>query len=154
MELSPFGTVLLFLFGGVVFVGVTLVVGKFLRPYRPNDEKLTTYENGEDPVGTAWGRFNPRYYIIALVFILFEVELVFLFPWAVVFGNAEWVAESNGTWGWLAITEMFIFILLLALGLAWVWSKGYLEWVRPVPAAKSFKGKVPLAKYEEFNNKA
>ena len=154
MELSPFGTVLLFLFGGVAFVGVTLVVGKLLRPDRPNDEKLTTYENGEDPVGTAWGRFNPRYYIIALVFILFEVELIFLFPWAVVFGHAEWVAESDGAWGWLAITEMFIFILLLALGLAWVWSKGYLEWVRPMPAAKSFEGKVPLAKYEAFNHKA
>ncbi len=154
MELSPFGTVLLFLVGGLAFLSITLVAGKLLRPDRPNEEKLTTYENGEDPVGSAWGRFNPRYYIIALIFILFEVELVFLFPWAIVFGNAEWVKETNGAWGWLAIVEMFIFILLLSLGLAWVWAKGYLEWVRPMPVAKDFKGKVPLEKYREFNSKA
>jgi NADH-quinone oxidoreductase subunit A len=154
MELSPFGTVLLFLVGGLAFLSITLLAGKLLRPDRPNDEKLTTYENGEDPIGSAWGRFNPRYYIIALIFILFEVELVFLFPWAIVFGNAEWVNATDGAWGWLAIAEMFIFILLLALGLAWVWAKGYLEWVRPLPVAGNFKGKVPMEKYEEFNRKA
>ena len=153
MELSPFGTVLLFLVGGLAFLGITLLAGRLLRPSRPNEQKLTTYENGEDPVGSAWGRFNPRYYIIALIFILFEVELVFLFPWATVFGNAEWVSATEGAWGWLAIIEMFIFILLLALGLAWVWAKGYLEWVRPLPVGHSYKGKVPMKKYDEFNEK-
>jgi NADH-quinone oxidoreductase subunit A len=154
MELSPFGTVLLFLVGGLAFLSVTLLAGKLLRPNRPNDQKSTTYENGEDPVGSAWGRFNPRYYIIALIFILFEVELVFLFPWAIVFGNAEWVGATDGAWAWLAIAEMFIFILMLALGLAWVWAKGYLEWIRPLPVAGDFKGKVPMKKYKEFNRKA
>ena len=84
MEINGFGTVGLFILGGLGFILIALMVGKLLRPYRPNEEKLTTYESGEDPVNNAWGQFNLRFYIIALVFILFEVELVFLFPWAVV----------------------------------------------------------------------
>ena len=83
MEINGFGTVGLFIFGGLGFILIALIVGKLLRPHRPNEEKLTTYESGEDPINNAWGQFNLRFYIIALIFILFEVELVFLFPWAI-----------------------------------------------------------------------
>lgn len=150
-ELSPIGTVLLFLIGSMAFVSVTLLVGKMLRPNRPNEQKLSTYESGEEPVGSAWGRFNPRFYIIALVFILFEAELIFLFPWAVVFGDAQMVAATSGSWGWLALGEMFFFLLVLALGLAWVWREGLLEWVKPEVRQPKFKGKVPMELYRKFN---
>ncbi len=151
IELSPFGTVLLFLIGGIGFLSVTLFLGKLLRPNRPNPEKLSTYESGEDTVGTAWGKFNPRFYIVALIFILFEAELIFLFPWATVFGSQELATATNGSWGWMALAEMNIFIALLALGLAWAWKEGLFDWVRPKVTAPEFKGKVPVSMYEAFN---
>ena len=77
IEISGFGTVLLFLVGGIGFLMVTLLLGKLLRPNRPTPEKQTTYESGEEPSGTAWGQFNVRFYIVALIFLLFEAELVF-----------------------------------------------------------------------------
>ena len=79
-EISGFGIVLLFIIGGLGFVLIMLLIGRFLRPDRPTEEKQTTYESGEDPSGTAWGQFNVRFYVIALIFLLFEAELVFLFP--------------------------------------------------------------------------
>ena len=79
IEISGFGVALLFILGGVGFVMITLLVGKMLRPVRPNEEKQTTYESGEDPVKSAWGVFNVRFYVVALIFLLFETELVFLF---------------------------------------------------------------------------
>ena len=113
MEINGFGTVGLFILGGLGFILIALMVGKVLRPNRPNEEKLTTYESGEDPVNNAWGQFNLRFYIIALVFILFEVELVFLFPWAVVFADDDLILATNGLWGWLSLIEMVIFVLIL-----------------------------------------
>ncbi|HEX6224880.1 MAG TPA: NADH-quinone oxidoreductase subunit A, partial [Chryseolinea sp.] len=83
--LSAFGEVLLFIVAGVIFILVTLLVSKLIRPDRPNPEKLSTYESGEEPVSSAWSQFNIRFYIIALIFLLFEVEIVFLFPWSTVF---------------------------------------------------------------------
>lgn len=150
-ELSPFGVVLLFLLGGSLFIMVTLFIGKLLRPHRPNDEKLTTYESGEDTIGSAWGQFNPRYYIVALIFILFEVEIIFLFPWAIVFGDATLVEASGGTWGWLALAEMFFFVTILTFGLAWAWKEGLLDWVKPQVKLAEFKGKVPMEMYTKFN---
>ncbi len=83
-------------------------------------EKLSSYECGEVPEGSAWVKFNIRFYIIALIFIIFDVEVVFLFPWAVVFQEI----------GWLAFVEMAIFVLILVLGFAYVWVKGDLDWVK------------------------
>src|SRR4051812_19436869 len=95
-QLSGFGTILIFVIGAIAFVLITLTIAKLIRPHRPNYEKLTSYECGEDTVGNAWGRFNPRFYIIALIFILFEIEIVFLIPWATVFGNSRMIRETNG----------------------------------------------------------
>src|SRR5687768_7873859 len=102
-QLSDFGVILLFIVGAIAFVVLALVVSWLIRPSRPNYEKLTSYECGEDPVGNAWGQFNVRFYIIALIFILFEVEILFIFPWATVFGNKEKIDSTNGLWGWFSL---------------------------------------------------
>ncbi|HEX5171997.1 MAG TPA: NADH-quinone oxidoreductase subunit A, partial [Cyclobacteriaceae bacterium] len=110
--LSEFSEVLLFIVGGVLFVLSALIVSWLVRPNRPNPEKLSTYESGEEPVSLAWSQFNMRFYIIALIFILFEVELVFLFPWATIFARKELIAKTNGLWGWFTLIEMGIFLLI------------------------------------------
>lgn len=151
--LSDFGMMLLFIIGGVVFVVGGLVASFLLRPDRPNYEKLTTYESGEDTVGNTWGQFNIRFYVIALVFLLFEVEIVFLFPWATVFGNSQMIEQTDGLWGWFALFEVFVFVFILVLGLAYVWRKGFLDWVRPETKKSTFTSKIPLSVYDKVNEK-
>ncbi len=138
----------------MVFVLGGLLTARLIRPHRPNVEKLSTYESGEEPVGTAWGQFNVRFYIVALVFILFDVELVFLFPWATVFGQKELIAATDGLWGWFALSEMFLFIAILALGLAYVWAKGYLNWEKPEEMKSTYKGVVPKELYDKVNKRS
>src|SRR5687768_5632341 len=116
--ISEFGEVLLFIIGGIMFVTGGLITSSLIRPNRPNPEKLATYESGEEPVSNAWTQFNVRFYIISLIFLLFEVEIVFLFPWATIFANKEMIEQTDGQWGWFALIEAVIFILVLALGLA------------------------------------
>lgn len=152
-QVSEFGFILLFLLGGVVFVALGLFTASLLRPHRPNYEKLTPYECGEDAIGNPWGQFNVQYYIIALIFILFEVEIVFLFPWATVFGQSSLIEATSGQWGWMALAEVFIFVGILVLGLAYVWAKGFLDWVRPHPIKSDFVAKVPPHMYQKINEK-
>src|SRR5688500_15970101 len=149
--LSAFCEVLLFLFAGMIFILGTLLVSRLIRPHRPNPEKLTTYESGEEPVGPAWTQFNVRFYIIALIFLLFEVEIVFLFPWATIFANKEMIEQTNGQWGWFAVIEAMIFIAVLALGLAYAWANGILDWIKPDPKPTQYKSPVPKAYYEKIN---
>jgi NADH-quinone oxidoreductase subunit A len=105
---------------GALFVALNIeLVARLIRPTNPNPQKLSTYECGEEPIGIGWVRFHVRYYLYALVYIVFAVETVFLFPWAVVFQ----------TLGWFAFVEMMIFIGILLVGLAYAWRKGALEWV-------------------------
>jgi NADH-quinone oxidoreductase subunit A len=118
--LSLHSSVLTFLIVSVGFLVVNLIVWKVLRPSRFSEEKLTTYECGENPLGSAWVQFNIRFYVFALIFIIFDVEAVFLLPWAVVFREL----------GPLAFVEGLVFILILVVALAYVWRKGDLEWVR------------------------
>ena len=146
--ISGFGTILLFIIGAMLFLGVALFAGRLIRPNRPNVEKLTTYESGEDPIGIAWGQFNPRFYIIALIFLLFEVEIVFLFPWATIFDSKPLQDATGGSWGWLTFVEMLVFVTILALGLAYAWAKGYLEWERPDMGKTSYKSKIPKSEYD------
>jgi NADH-quinone oxidoreductase subunit A len=150
---TDFGLILLFIIGAVLFVAIVLTIGKLLRPDRPNPEKLSSYECGEDATGNAWTQFDPRFYIIALIFILFEIEIIFLIPWSVVFGNKDLINETNGLWGWFSLAEVFIFVGVLALGLAYAWAKGFLEWVKPLPEVESFQSPVPKHLYEEVNKK-
>lgn len=119
--LFQYANVLVFLSLGVVFLIVTILMGRMIRPKKPSPEKYTTYECGEDPVGSSWVQFNVRFYIIALIFVIFDVEVVFLFPWAVIFKDI----------GVLGFVEMLIFVSILFVGLAYVWENGDLDWIKP-----------------------
>jgi len=130
--LTEFGQILTFIVLGIVFVIVGIITARIISPKNPTKEKLTTYECGEEPIGSPWVRFNIRFYVIALVFIIFDVEVVFLFPWAVVFRQM----------GMVAFIEMFIFLAILAIGFVYIWARGDLEWVRPKPVIPTLSRKV------------
>jgi NADH-quinone oxidoreductase subunit A len=115
-----FGTVLVAALLGIIMVAVPLIVQWLIAPSKKTKEKLETYECGEVPEGSAWLQFNIRFYVIALIFLIFDVEVVFLFPWAVVFKEL----------GLLAMVEMSIFLVILIVGLAYVWVKSDLDWVK------------------------
>ena len=151
--LTDFGYILLFVIAGLALMGLMLTISRFLRPNRPNEEKLSTYESGEDPLGNANVQFNVRFYVIALIFVLFEVELLFMFPWSIVFGNEDLIKQTNGSWGWFAMGEMTVFVGILILGLAYAWAKGYLDWVRPTPKIPEVKSHVPVDLYHKVNEK-
>lgn len=151
--ISDFGTILLFLVGGAIFVMIGLLTARIIRPNRPNSEKLTTYESGEEPIGNAWVQFNPRFYVVALIFIIFDVELAFLFPWATVFGRRELIEATDGVWGWFSLVEMFIFIGVLVLGLAYAWAKGHLDWIKPKPVLPQSRSKIPMNVYQHVNER-
>ncbi|KYG78374.1 NADH dehydrogenase [Roseivirga spongicola] len=151
-NLSEFGTILIFILGALVFGTIMLFVAKVIRPDRPNYEKLTTYESGEDTVGSAWGQFNLKFYIVALIFLLFEVEIIYLFPWAIIFGDKEMIEGTDWQWAWFALVEMFIFIFILALGLVYAWRKGYLDWVKPQQRTSDFVSKIPSEAYKKYMN--
>lgn len=152
-NLSEFGKILLFLVGGALFVLIALLVSRAIRPHRPNPEKLSTYESGEEPQGTALIQFNLRFYILALIFLLFEVEIIFLFPWATILAEDKRMVLTGGDWGVYAFVEMLFFILILALGLAYAWVNGHLDWVKPEPKATEFNSPVPKEVYEQFNSR-
>lgn len=118
--MAEFLGVLLFIVAGFAFVGVSLLVSGLVRPSKFSAEKAMPYECGENPAGPAWVQFNIRFYVFALAFIIFDVEAVFLFPWAVVYRQL----------GLFAFVEGLIFIAILVLGLAYLWAKGDLDWVR------------------------
>jgi len=152
-SVSVFSQTLLFVIGGTLFVVSALLVSRLIRPNRPNAQKLTSYESGETPQGPAWIQFNLRFYVLALIFILFEVEIVFLFPWSVVFANKELNAQTDGAWGWYAFVEMLIFILVLVIGLAYAWKMGHLDWVKSAPTTTDVESPVPAKLYDELNTK-
>ncbi len=119
MDFGSFGPIAIFFAVGILFVLVTLGIAKLVRPARPSEVKLEAYECGEPAIGSAWIRFNPRFYIFALIFVIFDVEVVFLFPWAVAYRSL----------GMFALIEMLIFIFILLVGLFYAWKKGVLKWV-------------------------
>ncbi|THF73151.1 NADH-quinone oxidoreductase subunit A [Cohnella fermenti] len=110
--------VTVFLVLGIAFPIVVLQIGKLLRPSKPNAEKETTYESGNEPVGDSQIRFNVRYYLYALMFVVFDVETVFLYPWAVAYKQL----------GLFALFEMVVFVGLLLVGLLYAWRKKVFQW--------------------------
>jgi len=128
--LFHFANVLLFFVLAVVFVGAMLGLAKLLRPDNPEKLKLTTYECGEPPTGSAWINFNIRFYLVALVFVIFDVEVAFIYPVTAVF--RDWVLAGNGLY---AFAEILLFLSILFVGLIYVWVKGDLEWLKRVPVA-------------------
>ena len=113
-----YGTLVALALAGAGLVAVAFLAARVIAPRRPLPDKLTTYECGIDPVGEGWSQSQIRYYIFAFLFVIFDVESVFLFPWAVVFERL----------GMFAVVEMAIFILILGTGLLYAWRKGVLRW--------------------------
>lgn len=151
--LSAFGEILLYIVGGILFILISFFVSSLLRPNRPNPQKLSTYESGEEAISAAWTQFNIRFYIIALIFLLFEVEILFLFPWTTIFARKDLIEETNGAWGWFSVIEVVVFILILALGLAYAWVNGHLDWVKPEPSPTKLKSTVPTSLYQRVNER-
>ncbi|GIW39504.1 MAG: NADH-quinone oxidoreductase subunit A [Candidatus Binatia bacterium] len=120
-----FANVLVFTAFAILFVGGMMLLGSLLRPHNPEPSKLTTYECGEPPTGTAWINFNIRFYLIALIFVIFDVEVAFVYPVAAVF--REWVAEGRGLF---ALVEVALFLGILFIGLVYAWRKGDLAWLK------------------------
>ncbi len=115
---QSYGVVLAVLIAGAGLVAVAFILARAVAPHRPLPAKLTTYECGIDPVGQGWSQSQVRYYIYGFLFVIFDVESVFLFPWARVFAGL----------GYQAVAEMAIFIGILAVGLLYAWRKGVLKW--------------------------
>ncbi len=112
----------------IVFVTAMFGLQKLLAPSNPYARKLTPYECGEPPTGRAWINFNVRFYVIALIFVVFEVEVAFVYPIAAVF--LDWVKQGHRLY---ALSEILIFLLILFVGLIYVWVKHDLEWIKKVP---------------------
>ena len=149
-QISEFGKILIFLITGIIMVCFAFFIVRLIAPNKPNPEKLTSYECGEEPTGSAWLPFNSRFYVIALVFLLFEVEMVFIFPWSIVFGSHV-INSVDPRWGALSLTEMFIFLGILIIGLVYVWVKGDLNWIKPKPVAPVADTSIPRSLYEKLN---
>jgi NADH-quinone oxidoreductase subunit A len=116
-----YGLVALLGLMGVGFLAVGMGANRLLRPWRSVPEKLLTYESGVDPVGEGWAQTQVRYYVYAILYVVFAVDAVFLFPWATVFAQPGF--------GGLSLAEMFVFLGFLAVGLLYAWKKGVLTWV-------------------------
>jgi len=117
--LRDYLTVAIFGLVGAGLVALLMGIGSLLRPTRPQEDKYISYESGVDPVGSGWGQSQIRYYIYALLFVMFDVEAVFIFPFA----------TRVDAYGWFGLVEMAVFIVILALGLLYAWRKKVLRWV-------------------------
>jgi NADH-quinone oxidoreductase subunit A len=116
--LDQYFPILIFLVTGLVVGGAALTVGSLLAPNKPDDKKLSPYECGFEAFENARMKFDVRYYLVAILFIIFDLEIAFLFPWAV-------VLEDIGVFGFLS---MVVFLLVLVVGFIYEWMKGALEW--------------------------
>jgi NADH-quinone oxidoreductase subunit A len=157
--------IVVFVLVGISFLASNLILGWLIRPNKPSPEKGEVYECGESPVGSAWNQFDLRFYVVALLFVIFDVEMAFLFPWAVVFGSSVKLADTTldvvqrdaaakvfapagasvmptpepaafGLLSRLAFVEFAIFFGILMLGFAYLWHRGDLEWIRSTKGQK------------------
>ncbi len=119
MLLEGYATVGIFLLASVGFVLITFFMARIFRPQRPTPGQLQSYECGEPTIGLSWVQYNVRYYVFALLFVIFDVEVAFLIPWAIVYKQL----------GLFALIEMLIFLAILIFGLVYAWKKGVLKWV-------------------------
>ncbi|MCS7076359.1 MAG: NADH-quinone oxidoreductase subunit A [Bacteroidia bacterium] len=143
---------MIFIIGGIVFVAAGMFTASLIAPKRPNPEKLASYECGEEAVGSSWVQFNMRFYVVALIFIIFDVEILFVVPWSVIFSNKDLVANVPN-WTPIVVGEMFLFIGVLFLGLVYAWAKGDLSWVKPQILDPEVDVKIPRSVYDKINQK-
>jgi NADH-quinone oxidoreductase subunit A len=119
--LTEFGKIFIFILTAILFVIAAVFAAKLIRPAKPTKEKLLIYECGENTIGSPWVKFNIRFYVVALIFLIFDVEVVLLIPWALVY-------KEFGLGGFIAGA---VFLFLLGLGMVYEWRKGDLEWTKP-----------------------
>jgi len=141
--MGPFISIALFVGFGAAFVLAGLLAGSFVRPSSTNPEKAATYECGETTIGSSWVQFDLRFYIVALVYLVFDVEVALFYPWAVAWGSADKLAKDLGfasvyEFRKVALVDMLFFFGVLLVGFAYLWRFGYLDWVRSA-AATSIK---------------
>ncbi|GIW83740.1 MAG: NADH-quinone oxidoreductase subunit A [Thermogemmata sp.] len=159
--------VLIFVSVGAALLGLNLLLGRLIRPDRPNPMKTQVYECGEQPVGSAWVQFDLRFYVVALLFVVFDVEIAFFFPWAVIFGSAQRAADPTlplaerqaaarqlqlhppepeavlptadalQRFATLALADLAVFFGVLLVGYAYLWRRGDLYWVRSTAAQQT-----------------
>ena len=164
-DLVLFVLIFLAVGGGLLFAN--LMLGRLVRPFRPSPEKGEVYECGEQAIGSAWIQFDLRFYVVALLFVIFDVELAFFFPWAVVFGSANRAADVSlpaeqrmaaaesiqpapgahtagsinadamNELAWVAFADILVFFGVLLVGFAYLWRRGDLDWVRSTEAQKA-----------------
>lgn len=133
------GTILAFCLFAIAFVILTVsILSRLLRPTRDEGEKLSTYECGEPPIGSSWVRFDMRFYTVALVFLIFDVEVALIYPWALVYNQVR--GEELSATGFFAFGEMFFFMLVLGVGLWYVWAKGDLDWNKEITGQEIDRG--------------
>lgn len=111
--------IFIFLIVAILFPVATIIVAKLIRPYKPSTTKYEAYECGIPPASNSRGRYTVRFYIIAILFVIFDVETIFLFPWAV----------ASKHLGWFGVAEIAVFLAFLVVGYVWAFKKGALEWV-------------------------
>jgi NADH-quinone oxidoreductase subunit A len=116
--MNPYLPLLFVLVAAVAIASVMIALSRFLGPQKPDPKKLAPYECGMTPIGGARVRFSVKFYLIAMLFILFDVEAIFLYPWAVVHRQL----------GWFGLIEMGIFMLILVVGYVYIWKRGAFEW--------------------------
>lgn len=131
-----FSVALIYVLVGMIVVFAALLLGRFVRPKVQDPEKATVYECGERPIGSAWFTFNPRFYLLALVFIVFDVAIALIYPVATVV--RDWLAEGQGA---MAAIGLLTFIGVLGFGLAFVWGHGNLDWIRDIDEPSSAEEK-------------
>ncbi len=130
--LFNYANVLVFILFSLLFVVGIISLSKLLAPRDRSPEKLESYECGELPVGSSWLQFNIRFYLIAIAFVIFDVEIAFMFPVARVMRDLVFAGQ-----GWFVLAEMLIFIFILFLGLIYMWRKGDLDWVKELQESRS-----------------
>lgn len=133
-----FGAVLAFALVSVGFALGSITLSRLVGARVYNAEKATIYECGERPIGVAWFNFNPRFYLVALVFVIFEVDIALTFPVVTVY--RDWVSTSEPGLAWVAFAELFLFTAILVTALIWVWAHGDLEWVKSLERPSPFAG--------------
>ena len=145
---------------GAGFVLVNLIAGYVARPKLPNPEKATIYECGEPTIGTSWVQFDLRFYIVALVYLIFDVEVALFYPWAVAYGSAPALGDAIGMGvrelRAVAIVDMLFFFGVLLVGFAYLWRFGYLDWVRSAATTsiRSYEPGIDLSRHARADQPA
>jgi NADH-quinone oxidoreductase subunit A len=135
------GYLMLFTIVGAGFIFGNLMLGRLFRPAKMDAEKGSIYECGEPTIGSAWVQFDLRFYVVALLFVIFDVEMAFFFPWAVVFGNGIAAADAGNaealSLAWVAFFDILVFFGVLLVGFVYLWKRGDLDWVRSLAGQRS-----------------